>query len=242
MISTTPSTVLQKPPRTSHWRSLLKFLPIPIVLGAMEILAQLTWLTRNDFGLALVRGFGFSGATLIATALFSSAIFKWRPRWTAHWRIRRYLGVSGFLMIALHVLSAYAFTFQWDLRSSYFSFNPLVNPIVFGSLAFVIFFLLATTSTDWAVRALTPKRWKMLHRGIYIGEWAAVFHFLRMNPSILSTPPAIILLALTAAALGGEIFWFWKISAKQKFRSLGTVVGFGILLLYLLTAAMILFS
>ncbi|MEK7158764.1 MAG: FAD-dependent oxidoreductase [Patescibacteria group bacterium] len=241
-LSATPPAAKKTIPKISHWRSLLQFLPIPLGVGAIEVLTQRQWFTQEDFGLALIRGFGFSGATFIAAALFSSAIFKWRPQWAVHWRLRRYLGVSGLLFIGFHVVSAYQFFFQWDLQRSFFSFNPIVNPVVFGSLAFLIFFLLAATSTDWAVRVLTPKRWKMLHRFVYVGEWAAVFHFLRMNPSILTTPPAIILLALTAAALGGELFWLVKIAAKQKFRSFGTLVGLGILLLYLLTATFILLS
>ena len=95
---------------------------------------------------------------------------------------------------------------------------------------------MAATSTDWAVVKLTSKVWKNIHRLVYIAYWAAIFHFILINPSLLNNIAGYLLLLITALALFGEIFWFFKISAKARFKSWGTVVGFFIIILYLTTA------
>jgi len=192
-----------------------------------EFLLQRFWLASDEPSVASVRSFAFAGATLISAALFSSALFRWVPRWAQYWRFRRYLGVSGFILIFFHVWGVLALYFNYDLSVVYFSFNPLENPLVFGSIAFFILFLMAITSTDWAMQKLTPKVWKTLHRFVYVAYVAAIFHFLRSAPEgALNTLPGYLLLAITAAALAGQLYWFFKTIAKKQFRSFGAFVGY----------------
>lgn len=216
--------------RERHWGTLLRFLPIPLALWIVQFILQYAWLTADELGGALLRSFALTGATLIAAALFSSIVFKFVPRLARHWRIRRYLGVSGFVSIALHVLSVYHFLFDYNIRAVYFSFNPIENPMIFGSIAFAILFLMAATSTDWAVQKLSPKRWKMLHRFVYLAEISAIFHFLFINPALLKNPPGYFMLTLVGLTVLGQLYWWIRISAKRRFKTLGTAVGIVLIL------------
>ncbi|MEK7649455.1 MAG: ferric reductase-like transmembrane domain-containing protein [Patescibacteria group bacterium] len=205
-----------------------------------QFLFQRLWASVGDAASASIRSFAFAGTTLISAALFSSALFRWVPRWAQYWRYRRYLGVSGFILIFFHVWGALALYFNYDFSVVYFSLNPLENPLVFGSIAFFILFLMAITSTDWAMQKLTPKVWKTLHRFVYIAYISAIFHFLRSAPEgMLNNAAGYLLLTLTAAALFGQVYWFFKTVSKKKFRSLGTFVGFGIIISTLVLVYMI---
>lgn len=208
-----------------HWKQLFLFLPIPLAFWGLQFLYQYFIASSRVLELSLVRSFSFTGATLISAALFSSAIFKWKPILAHHWRIRRYLGVSGFIFIVFHVTSVYQFLFEWDIAAVYTSFNPFKNPIVFGTIAFPIFFIMAITSTDWAMKKLTPKVWKMIHRLVYPAYLSVIFHFLLINPAALKTIPGYFLLGLTGCALFGQLFWFAKIAGQKKFLTFGGLYG-----------------
>lgn len=235
-----PAAASKKSPRPAvppkkYWRSLCIFAFFAVLFWIAEFCYQYYGYTQELYG-SLIRSFGFSGATLLGAALFSSVIFKWYPKTAKQWRLRRYLGVGGFVFIALHFWVVFQYYFAFDLSIMYFSFNPFTNPIVFGSIAFPILLVMAVTSTDGAMRALTPKVWKIIHRFVYIAYWASIFHFLLINPLLLESVPGYLLLGVTALALIGELYWTIRMSAKKHFRSLGTVVGFVIISAYILAA------
>ena len=219
-----------------RWRSLIIFSFFALLFWFIEFLLQWYWLTKGDLGGSLVRSFAFTGTTLIGCSLFSSAIFKWWPRTAGHWRVRRHFGVSGFVFIFFHAISVYYFYFYFDLKRIYFSWNPFENPIVFGSLALPIFMIMALTSTDWAMQKLTPRVWKFIHRFVYIAYVSSIFHFVLINPSFLSNPPGYLLLGVTFLAVFGQIYWFFAIASKKRFRSWGALVGFGLIALTLILA------
>lgn len=218
-------------PKKTYWGLMLKFATLAALFWLLEFAAQFFWLAKGELGGSLVRSFALAGATLVGSALFSSALFRFWPRLAVHWRIRRYLGVSGFIFIFLHVVSVYNYFFGWDILSAYYSLNPIENPIIFGSFAFPILFVMAATSTDWAVQKLTPKIWKIIHRFVYIAYIASVFHFMLINPVLLKNPPGYLLLAVTAAALLGQLYWYIITAYKRRFHSLGSFVGIGIIIM-----------
>lgn len=213
-----------------HGRSLFSFAALAFAFWGIEFAAQFYKFSKGGLGSSFVRSFSFTGATLIGTALLSSIIFKFRPRLAQYWRIRRYLGVSGFVFIFFHILSVYHFIYGYDIRATYYSFNPLVNPIIFGSIAFPILLVMALTSTDWAVNKLTPKVWKFIHRFVYIAEASAIFHFLQMNTEARRTPPGYLLLLIMALTVAGQLYWFLKISWQRRFKSIATVYGLFIII------------
>ncbi len=205
----------------------------------LQLGVQYYWLTTGDAEAALLRSFALTGATLIGLALFSSALFKWVPRLAKHWRTRRHLGVSGAVFITFHVLWAYGVYYDFSLRSIYYSFNPLENPIIFGSIAYPILLVMALISSDWAMQKVTPKRWKFIHRFVYLAYWGAIFHFITINPAILLNPPGILLLLITCAAVFGQIFWYVRTVRQRGWKKLGSWVGLGFTLLFTVTAYMV---
>lgn len=215
-----------------HWRALLFFSLGATLFWLAEFLYQYFVLIPKELPGSLVRSFALTGATLIGAAFFSSALFKWIPRWAQYWRYRRYLGVSGFVFIVGHVWSVYHFFFNYDVRAVYWSFDPIENPLVFGTIAFTLFFAMATTSTDWAVQFLKPKNWKRLHRVAYIAYWATIFHFTLVNPMLLENPAGYLLLAMTALALFGQFYWFVRTLMKRR-NIVGALVGLTVIVLYL---------
>lgn len=203
-----------------------------LVLWVLELLWQLYVEGTEPWGLALLRSYAFTGATVIGLALSASTLFKWRPRLAAYWRVRRYLGVGGFVAIVLHVLTVYNVIYDWQILSVYQPLNPLLNPVVFGSFAFPIFLAMALTSSDRALTWMGSRNWKRLHRLVYIGYPLAILHFAFVSPSAIKTAPGVLLIAVTVFAVFGQIFWWLRTIARKKFKTPATVVGAGIVLVF----------
>lgn len=180
------------------------------------------------------RSLALSGATFIGFSLFSSLIFKWFPLTARFWPYRRALGVGGFVFGFLHVVVVFWAYFGFDLGTIYFSLNPLLNPIVFGTLSFLIFLVMTLTATDWAVAKLGGTRWKNIQRFVYPAFLFLVFHFLLMVPNLTNFWPGLILVLTTMAVLFGEVYWWFRISARMKFQSRGTLVGILMIVAYLI--------
>ena len=117
------------------------------------------------------------------------------------------------------------FIFKYDLHRAYYTFNPLVNPIIFGTIAYIILFVMTITSTDWMVKKLTPRVWKFIHRFVYIAYISSLFHFIVINPQALNNFLGYILYLVTAITLFGQLFWFFKRAGQKRFRSIGSLVG-----------------
>lgn len=226
----TPSTVGASMAKKTYWGTMAKFSLVALAFFALEFVAQYYWLSSGDMRSSVIRSTAFTGATLLGLALFTSSLFKWVPRLAIHWRIRRYLGVASLLFVLMHATAIYQFYYNWDVASAYFSFNPFTNPIVFGSIALPILFVMAVTSTDGWMRRLTPKIWKNIHRFVYVAYMAAILHFVLINPTLLKNPVGYLLLGVTAATVFGEIFWLFKVSAQRKFKNMGFYVGLLLLL------------
>ncbi|MDO8497053.1 MAG: ferric reductase-like transmembrane domain-containing protein [bacterium] len=217
------------------------FILFSFLFWLLQFICQYFFLSDRDIGYSFIRSFSLTGALFISISLFSSAVFKWHPQWAKYWTIRRALGIAGTIFISFHILFVEHIVFQWNLRSVFYSLNPLENPVIFGAIAFPIFFVMGVTSTDWALIKLGGKRWKTIHRFVYLGYYAAIFHYLQMNPVALQNIFGYLLLLLTFLALTGELYWFIRIAGKNRFMTLGAKVGFAIILLYLITAYLVFF-
>ncbi len=215
------------------WKFTAKFIAFSIVFFILEFAFQFYINRPGDLYASAVRSFGLTGATFIALALLCSPIFRFRPSLAKYWALRRALGVAGFAFIFLHILAAMQLYFSWDVAKVYFSPNPFENPIVFGAISFIILIPIALTSTDWAMAKMGGS-WKTVQRLVYFAFWAAVFHFLTINPPQLKNPAGYFLMAITALALLGELYWFAKTSVQKSFRGLGVLAGLVVILLYLI--------
>jgi len=96
--------------------------------------------------------------------------------WTWPIALRRVLGLMAFLYVGLH-FSMYVGVDQ------FFDFGEIGKDIVkrkfitVGFAAFVLLIPLAVTSTSGMVKRLGARRWKRLHRLVYVAATLGVIHF-----------------------------------------------------------------
>jgi sulfoxide reductase heme-binding subunit YedZ len=91
-------------------------------------------------------------------------------------RLRRMFGLYAFFYALIHVV-----TYLW--LDQLFDFDAIGRDIVkrpliaAGVLSFLLMIPLAATSTDRMARRLGGKRWRQLHRAVYLVAVAGVVHF-----------------------------------------------------------------
>ena len=107
--------------------------------------------------------------TLVATPLQRGLGAVWP------FRIRRMIGLFSFFYVALHLSSYIVLDQFFDWREI---FDDLIKRpfIMAGMAAFVLLIPLAVTSTRKMMRRL-GKRWKQLHRMIYLIAALGVLHY-----------------------------------------------------------------
>lgn len=100
---------------------------------------------------------------------------------------RRALGLFGFYYAIVHLLS-YS-VFDKELQISKISEDILDRPfILLGFLAFLLLIPLAVTSTNDMIKRLGAKRWKRLHKLVYLIVPLVVAHFWLIVKSDLYYP------------------------------------------------------
>lgn len=128
-----------------------------------------------DPGKYLLHHYGFTACVLLACVLALSPLRVIFPRWrvaTALNRHRRFAGLSVFAYAALHLTCQFLHedgwpTFWHDLRKPF---------LLAGMSIFLILAVLAATSFNAAVRWLGARRWKNLHRLVYLAVPLAAYH------------------------------------------------------------------
>lgn len=108
-------------------------------------------------------------------------------------RARRGIGVSAFVLAALHVALALAIHLDFDLGAV-----VAIDRLRHGALALGLLTPLALTSSDRVVAALRPRAWKALHRAAYPAAILAAAHAFR-GP--FSPPIAVIAAAVVVTAV-----------------------------------------
>jgi sulfoxide reductase heme-binding subunit YedZ len=118
---------------------------------------------------------GFTASVILAIVLTLSPLRVIFPKWRIALvlqRHRRLIGVSAFVYASLHVTSHFLYeggfaTFARDYKKPF---------IAVGVIAFSILFVLAITSLNAAVRWLGARRWKWVHRLVYVAAALVVYH------------------------------------------------------------------
>jgi sulfoxide reductase heme-binding subunit YedZ len=112
--------------------------------------------------------------------------------------LRRLLGLFAFVYAALHFS-------VWVLLDHYFNWGQMAADIVerpyitVGMLALIGLAPLAATSTAGMVRRLGARRWKLLHRLVYLVAVCAALHFVwlakvgRVEQNVYATLVALLL-------------------------------------------------
>ncbi len=129
-------------------------------------------------------------------------------KWTTPVRFRRMLGLFAFAYASLHLAN-------YVVADQFFNWADIWADIVkrvfitVGMATFVILAALAVTSPKAMIKKLGGKRWRMLHRGVYVAGLGGVFHYWMMVKADLSGP--IIHAAILALLLGYRL-----IKARKK--------------------------
>jgi len=162
-----------------------------VFLAALIPFGKLLWLGFHD-GLGanpiekITRTTGwwtltFLMITLTATPLRSLSGWGWPLRF------RRMLGLYAFFYASLHFLTYLVLDqfFDWPAIVKDISKRPYITV---GFPAFVSLIPLAVTSTNKMVQRLGAKRWKQLHRLVYLIAIAGVVHFWWLVKKDISEP------------------------------------------------------
>jgi len=219
-----------------NWRFVLGFLAVSLAVWLAEFAYQFYGFSQGELVPSVLRASSLTGATFIGLSLLSSSIFKWVPRYARYWYVRRSLGVVGVFFSLVHVLLVMDSLLGWNFGLLFGTLNPFENPLIFGALALPIFVLMTLTSTDWAVQRMGFPRWKFLHRLVYPAYLFMVFHFLLVYPQALMNLAGYALIAVTMAALAGELFWFVKTVWMRKAGPVGSLSGIILIFLWLVFA------
>ncbi len=128
-----------------------------------------------DPGKVLVDRLGLGTLILVMITLCMTPLQK-LSGWAGWIAVRRQLGLWCFAYVCLH-LAAYLF-FVLGLDWTQLGVELVKRPyIIVGSLAFLCLLALAVTSNRYSQRRL-GRRWKQLHRLIYVVLGLGLLHFL----------------------------------------------------------------
>lgn len=163
-----------------------------------------------DPGQEVTESLGLAAFQLLLATLCMTPLRKWTG-WPGWVRVRRMLGLFSFFYVVLHVLAFLQFILGWQDVWATFTKRPY---IVAGLAAFLLMVPLALTSTQGMVRRL-GKRWKALHKSIYIVALAAWVHFLwqaRSDIGEMVVYGAVVLLLLALR------LW-WSPAVRHRFAA-----------------------
>jgi len=181
-----------------------RWLPTAAVAVLLLPLAKIGWdafqggLGANPIEAALNR-LGFWTMVILALSLVPTPA---REILGLGWpqRLRRAIGVTAFAYALLHFLFYVGVDKFFDLRT--IGQDLTKRPfIMVGFAALLCLVPLAVTSTDGWVRRLGYRRWKLLHRLVWVAAALAVVHFLwrvkadARRPLLFAAVFAVLLLA-----------------------------------------------
>lgn len=162
-----------------HRRPKYTWLQILTHLAAWGPLVGLGWayftdnLTVNPIQAAQQRT-GFTAILLLLLSLACTPIYtitRFRPLIN----LRRPLGLYAFLYVVIHIYLFVGIDYGFQLRLILLDVGDKWY-IMIGLAAFLILLPLAVTSIRWFVKRM-GKRWKQLHRLVYLAGILAVLHF-----------------------------------------------------------------
>ena len=109
-------------------------------------------------------------------------------------KFRRMLGLFAFFYASVHMLSYVGLDYRFD-------FEPLIDDVLkkkfifIGFSAWLLLIPLAITSSDKMVRIL-KKKWKKLHRLVYVISIFGVLHFIWLSKTIFFKPLIFLIILI----------------------------------------------
>jgi methionine sulfoxide reductase heme-binding subunit len=95
---------------------------------------------------------------------------------------RRFLGLTSFFVLVLHVFFYFAFQ---GIEAQTWKDLLTKRYLIFGVAAWTLLFLLAATSFNRAIRWMGAKRWKSLHRVVHLAYLLIAMHVLSIEKTDL---------------------------------------------------------
>src|SRR6516225_10182709 len=120
-------------------------------------------------------------------------------------QFRRVLGLYAFFHAGLHFLIFFWFDRAASVLGT-LSEIAMRTYLMVGIVGLVLMAPLAITSTDGMIKRLGPKRWKLLHRLVYVVAIAGALHFAMLVKADLTRPIAfaVAIALLLAWRLGAH--------------------------------------
>jgi sulfoxide reductase heme-binding subunit YedZ len=145
-----------------------------------------------------------TGDTVLSCLMLTLAVTPLRrlTGWNEIIRVRRLIGLTAFWYACLH-FSTYV-VFDQSLSISEIMTDIAKHPwVLVGFTAFLCLIPLAITSTNGWVRRLGGKRWRRLHRLVYVAAAAGVLHYFWLVKKDISYPLiyGVVLLVLLLSRL-----------------------------------------
>jgi methionine sulfoxide reductase heme-binding subunit len=203
----------------------IRWLAKPLVFAlALTPLAVIVWrVVTGDLGDGLQanpvetvnRYLGDWALRFLLIALTITPLVK-LSGWTTPVRFRRMLGLFAFAYAFLHLAN-------YIVADQFFNWADIWADIVkrqfitVGMITFVLLTALAVTSPKAAIKRLGAKRWRLLHRSVYIAGIGAVVHYWMMVKADLTQP--MIHSGILVALLGYRLIKLRKKATTAPRRS-----------------------
>jgi sulfoxide reductase heme-binding subunit YedZ len=126
-------------------------------------------------------------------------------------RLRRMLGLYAFFYGCLHFLTYLVLDqfFDWEAILKDIVKRPYITV---GFPAYLLLIPLAITSADAMIRRLGGKRWRLLHKLVYLSAVGGVIHFWWLVKKDVTNP--LIFAVLLSLLLGMRLF-YWQRGLKR---------------------------
>jgi sulfoxide reductase heme-binding subunit YedZ len=185
------------------WRKLRKPLasvlhPLSHLLSLVPLLVGLWDFWQGNLGanpiLELTHRTGKTAITLLAVSL-SITPLRQILSWPQINKLRRPVGLYAGFYALIHFLIFVVldYGFQWQTMINYMISNKF---IIIGFTTGLILLALSITSLNYFLKKM-GKRWKKLHRLVYIaGILAAIHYILAVKPGVLRPWPYVIIIAV----------------------------------------------
>jgi methionine sulfoxide reductase heme-binding subunit len=149
------------------------------------IVSHILWQPEITTETLIIRAFGTLALLMLHIILCIGPLCRLNPVFLPLLYNRRHLGVSMFLMAAVHgIFNIVQFHSNGNVNllvsvlTSGFYFSSITDfPFqILGFIALIIFFLMAISSHDFWLKNLTPRIWKSLHMFVYFAYSLIILH------------------------------------------------------------------
>jgi nitrite reductase/ring-hydroxylating ferredoxin subunit/DMSO/TMAO reductase YedYZ heme-binding membrane subunit len=151
----------------------------------ISILSNLVLFPKANIATVIIRSFGLLSIVLLHVILSIGPLCRINPKFLPLLYNRRHLGVMMFIVVSIHAcISIFWFHGNGNINPilSVFTSNTHYDSFLFfpfqtlGFAAYIILLLMAFTSHDFWLAALSPKVWKSLHMLVYVAYFLVVLH------------------------------------------------------------------